>query len=351
MNKRILISLSLIAAVAAVVIGGTVAYFSDTETSTGNTFTAGTIDIAIDGENPWEGSFVLEDMKPCEKDYIKFVITNVGTNPVVIWKHLRDVVTDEGVMTEPECVEEGGTWVDYGDHCTGETAQYNLDGWILYDLSVRVPIADNPDDWHQVIYDQDVWFSHIVCEPILLGMLPVGGTMEVTQSYHLDKSVTNWAQGDVMTFTIEIIGEQQKGELVLENKNPADDKWDIIQGDGIQATLTYNTKGPKFDYSLTGKVKLTSTDYDLIYYADPWPGNNPGALIGTAGSGADGSIVMSGSTELNMDLPVWPNDQNHPEGAKIWLVPSSDYPFPDGGWNPANYLFDTALITYDDTDI
>lgn len=40
-------SLSVIAAVAAVVVGGTGAFFSDSETSTGNTFTAGSIDLSI----------------------------------------------------------------------------------------------------------------------------------------------------------------------------------------------------------------------------------------------------------------------------------------------------------------
>ena len=47
MNKRILISLSVIGAVGAIVIGGTIAYFSDVETSTGNTFSVGTLDLKI----------------------------------------------------------------------------------------------------------------------------------------------------------------------------------------------------------------------------------------------------------------------------------------------------------------
>ncbi len=47
-KKKIIVSLSVIAAVAAIVVGGTIAYFSDTETSTGNIFTAGTIDLKID---------------------------------------------------------------------------------------------------------------------------------------------------------------------------------------------------------------------------------------------------------------------------------------------------------------
>jgi predicted ribosomally synthesized peptide with SipW-like signal peptide len=46
MNK-ILLSLGTIALVATIGIGGTVAYFTDTETSTGNTFTAGTLDLKV----------------------------------------------------------------------------------------------------------------------------------------------------------------------------------------------------------------------------------------------------------------------------------------------------------------
>jgi len=46
--KKIIISLSVIAAVAAVAIGATTAFFSDTETSKGNVFTAGAIDLTVD---------------------------------------------------------------------------------------------------------------------------------------------------------------------------------------------------------------------------------------------------------------------------------------------------------------
>lgn len=55
MNKKIILSLSVIGIVAAIAIGGTIAYFSDTETSTGNTFTAGTLDLKIDSECTYNG--------------------------------------------------------------------------------------------------------------------------------------------------------------------------------------------------------------------------------------------------------------------------------------------------------
>ena len=47
-TKRVLLSLGLITAIAAIVISGTGAFFSDTETSAGNVFTAGSIDLKVD---------------------------------------------------------------------------------------------------------------------------------------------------------------------------------------------------------------------------------------------------------------------------------------------------------------
>lgn len=55
MKKTIILSLAMVVAVAGVVIGATGAFFSDTETSTGNTFTAGAIDLTIDNECHYNG--------------------------------------------------------------------------------------------------------------------------------------------------------------------------------------------------------------------------------------------------------------------------------------------------------
>lgn len=48
-------SLAMIVAVGAIVVGATGAFFSDTETSTGNTFTAGAIDLTVDSEAHYNG--------------------------------------------------------------------------------------------------------------------------------------------------------------------------------------------------------------------------------------------------------------------------------------------------------
>ncbi len=53
--KKILLSLSMLALVGAVVVGATGAFYGDTETSTGNTFTAGSIELKVDSQSHYNG--------------------------------------------------------------------------------------------------------------------------------------------------------------------------------------------------------------------------------------------------------------------------------------------------------
>ena len=112
--------------------------------------------------------------------------------------------------------------------------------------------------------------------------------------------------------------------------------------------VTSAPSAPTFAFTFEG-YGLQNVEYDLIYYAAPWPGAPPGALI-ASGTASGGTLSLSGSVELDMDLPN-AADWNHPDGAKIWLVTASDY---DGAkmtaWNPADYLFEMRLIHYDDTN-
>ncbi|MDD5152496.1 MAG: TasA family protein [Candidatus Pacebacteria bacterium] len=77
--KRILLSLSVIAAVAIGAVGATRAYFSDTETSTGNTFTAGTLDITL-GTATYTTD--VTNMKPGDVKTLTLNVNNVGSLPL-----------------------------------------------------------------------------------------------------------------------------------------------------------------------------------------------------------------------------------------------------------------------------
>lgn len=157
--------------------------------------------------------------------------------------------------------------------------------------------------------------------------------------------------------------------VVLDNKNIT---WALTPDDSIGATIEYNFAADEFEWHASGNVPVAGAEYSLIYYADKpdrfnvWGGNNPGALIATITTDAGtGAFDTFGSINLGMDLPH-PNDYNmnpdpwdeycnesgpdgydHCTGAKLWMVPSSNYTEPAlTAWNPAKYLFDTDLINY-----
>jgi len=363
LNKKILMSMLTVGVVLAAVGGATVAIFSDTETSSGNTFSAGTIDISV-GDEPWTTGYILSDMKPCYTDYIDFTIHNDGTNPANIWKILKSFETGQGVMSEPECEAEGGTWVDYGDHCKEEEPVHNVDDRIYYDL--RVELYDKDPDthaagpvWWQTIYmDEDaVTVGSLENDKMYLGMVPAGWWLKVYQSYHMPDWVGNKFQGDTLAFEMELYAEQLTNTITLENKDEVDGDLAHLVHDDIYGTLTHNVKGPTFNYEFEATGLAADTGYSLIYYADPWAGNHPGALIDTFTTNSSGDIALTpGSIDLGMDLPD-STDANYPGGAKIWLVLSSDYNSgnastgPMTGWHPGSYLFETGLIEYDDTDL
>lgn len=367
-NRKILASVFIIGLLAFGLGWGTYSYFSDTETSTGNIFTAGTIDIVVDGENPWEKTYSAElmDVKWCQKRWITFKITNPGDNPVHVWKHIKVTGCSGGIAVYPEAAPVASSEPEYEE---GGGATYVERCWlppyILYDLWT------SSRDWI-ITQEQEIRVDNINCMWIYLGKILPGGSMTVSQSYHLSywedapmPRLYNWAQGDTMTFDIELYAEQEGGvgpigtedTVELVKKDP--DTWEVIDSTG---TLTFNTAGTTFDYTFEADGLASSTEYSLIYYADPWPGDgtdhSTGALIAKFTSDGEGKIAStSGSVDLGTDLPN-SKDKNFGVGAKIWLVPSTDYSTTAVGsqgymtaWNPGNYLFEMHLISYDDTDV
>jgi hypothetical protein len=168
-----------------------------------------------------------------------------------------------------------------------------------------------------------------------------------SDDYNANRSkLEAWNPTEYLFETKLITYDDTDGEMLcLDNKDPA--TWEPILDDTL-GMLMYSPAGPTFKYHFVGRGLEPDTEYSLIYYADPWPGNHPGALIATETADGDGNFVMSGSAELKMDLPH-PCDANYPEGAKIWLVPSDDYD-PENtsliSWNPEQYLFECFLIKY-----
>src|SRR3989338_823727 len=78
--KKILLSAGMIALVGALAVGGTIAFYNDTETSTGNLFVAGAIDLTVDQTL---ASYNGEECQTCHLEIVSDDTTVVGDDPAV----------------------------------------------------------------------------------------------------------------------------------------------------------------------------------------------------------------------------------------------------------------------------
>lgn len=142
-------------------------------------------------------------------------------------------------------------------------------------------------------------------------------------------------------------GNSNVEHLYLFEKDPV--TWEII-GKGSWGKMKYTLSGSEFDFAFNGHRLEPGCWYSLIYYPDPWPGDGL-IILGEARVDDYGNVKIKESVDIG-DLPA-EDDENYPDGAKIWLVLSQDV---GGrmqcmiGWNPTKYLFEYSLINFDDID-
>ncbi|KKR11408.1 MAG: hypothetical protein UT39_C0008G0041 [Candidatus Woesebacteria bacterium GW2011_GWA1_39_21] len=424
--KKLLLSALSLGVVAVVAIVATQAFFSDEETSTGNTFQAGAIDLQVDSKAHYaglvcvEGHWVQEDQQPpttrpdllddpcggtwnlkdltIEKffEYSDLKPGDDGENTISLHVYNNDAwgcvtinptLNDDMSSTEPEL--EAGDTQDTDSIFDGELAQ-SMHFRIWSDMCSNTGLGAVPGD---NIYQQgcDLLLTEgdgpitprtwALAAPGLPNVFTgaVSAPLIGSNDYYLGvawdipTTVGNKAQTDKYMSDISFKVEQSRhnenfvcpvqegftpNTLRLENEQEVQGgPWNVIV-DQKYVDMTYNSSGPTFDYTLVGQGLAASTQYSLIYYADGWPGNNPGALIGTHLSNADGTINTGPviNAELNMDLPTLP-DGNYAIGAKIWLIPSSAY---NAGtksvtvWPPDfnTWFFEgNVYINYNDTQV
>jgi len=100
--KKILVSISTVAIVAIVAVTATRAYFSSTVTSEGNTFTAGTLNLQVNGGSGFIPYSVF-DLAPGEtRGTPTYAIKNTGSLPGVLSYKVKNVVVDENGVLAPE---------------------------------------------------------------------------------------------------------------------------------------------------------------------------------------------------------------------------------------------------------
>ncbi len=189
MNK-VLASLIVLGVTIPSVIGLSRAFFSDTETATANNFTAGKIDLKVNGVDNPESVVSFADLKPGDDKFFDKDLF-VDFNPTKIWLHIKSLEVTQGTQTEPEDLEENGT------------PKFDIQNYITYDLSISSPSAS-------VIIDfaDDVSLPDAVSCWIPIGTIPGNTHVNLVQSFHFDKNVTNWAQGDTLDFAEEFLAQQ-----------------------------------------------------------------------------------------------------------------------------------------------
>ncbi len=205
-EKKLGLLVLIVIGVAALLAGpGILAYFSSTVSNAdANLFQAGTIELQVDNQNPWTGTFnaTLSDLKPAMKGWGNVTLKNSGTNPFDAWLQVANVSAQNGTYTVPEGQDPA-------------TPAEDIDSVMRYDLSVGG--GSNITD--AMNYFISAPSHHLFGTPgtavkdkwIYLGILNAGSTVNVNQSFMMDKDTTNWAQGDNMTFKVYFYALQSEG--------------------------------------------------------------------------------------------------------------------------------------------
>ena len=210
--KKIL-SLSIVALmVIGLVAGGTWAFFSDTESSTNNEFSAGTLDLTIEEGNVAVTMFSVEDKSPGESGSASADLANVGntsgeldiaisnytsTESTGSTEYEDDEIGGEGVgelggvltIAMYIDVDESGTWTsgDIGLKSDETTYSYSAGEEDLEDAAVSA-------------YDGDAWDAVLT--------MAAAATDDLVVLWDIPTSADNTIQGDSLSFDISFVLEQ-----------------------------------------------------------------------------------------------------------------------------------------------
>ena len=203
--KRILMSLMTVALVSALIGGGIYAYFSDIETSAGNTFTAGTLDLNLDGVNTNVVKFTVSDVKPGDSGGGSWTVANVGS--IAGYLDLESISVSEaiGTTTDPEEADEP-TGVD--------TIQ--LGNYLMVHLFVDTNNNGSWDAGEADIFGTDAAPAAIntiaASYALDLSLAATGGTNYITLVWSVGTGTDNRIQGDSVTLDITFELQQRAAD-------------------------------------------------------------------------------------------------------------------------------------------
>jgi predicted ribosomally synthesized peptide with SipW-like signal peptide len=249
-NVTILASIFVIATMMFSMGLGTMAYFSDTESSTGNNIAAGVLNIQIKDADQgfWDGTPVTASMssppgglKPGQEFWTDVIeLKNVGSiDAWYVYLHFRDLACSEGANPESEQTGDGNYLMDqivlmevweYSPNMNGvggtTTTTFDAttaNSWLLF-WSASAPIDGSISLYDIVTYGEPGGGSSTTSFRLHTGdgidpssnqpwnvvkpYLPAGGTVQVQFKFKLLENTDNRAQGDICSFNVDFIATQ-----------------------------------------------------------------------------------------------------------------------------------------------
>jgi len=211
MKKMLVIALAVVLALG--MIGGAFAAFSDTETSSGNTFTAGTLDLDInvlsstcsdagkitinEQANGLNDSVVFSNLVPGDSGKLIWTFTNTGSINGQLDVQYQGVLDYDGLNTEPEMVVEG----------SGITATTPGELNDSMNLSTRYLLngVQQPYTWSGKMSICTPTWTHADSFP---KPIPAHGVYVMEWTWSIPADVGNNIQGDTFTINLKMFLNQ-----------------------------------------------------------------------------------------------------------------------------------------------
>lgn len=214
---------------------------------------------------------------------------------------------------------------------------YNWDQPLSRDLGDVVHCTD---------YCYKLWIKNQACKPAIVSIVDTCIASPVWDN--------GW-DSEGVTIGHHVFGDSQTILLVQKQVVFGQSPWLPLKG-GLEATLTFNTCGKMFTWSIVSDADLEG--YSLIYYANypEYWSEGPVTVLG----GLSGSVEVPTMPYVDDENALRPisdlnEDYEHDYGAKFWLVPTEALVQGQNGWDVAwgmagCFLFETDLGFYLDCD-
>lgn len=207
MNKKVLLAILAVGGLAT--IGGvavTSALFSDTETNTANTFTAGTLNMTVGGadgtafESLNLANLGVDGQVTGGKTW---TIVNTGTVPGNLTFKMNELVNNDNACNEPETILDttcGNPGPGQGELGVNMTVKVYLDTNITDGITPTTPVVDT----NLATANQGEYASQWVANNPGPVTIPAGGSVNVTMNWSTDPATyTNVIQSDSTTFGLQ----------------------------------------------------------------------------------------------------------------------------------------------------